>query len=128
MIKKIVLAISILLICGCSKERPNPIVGTWALVDYTYVNIRTGKKSTGSTNVKTWTFKDSRSAYINGSTPLTYAIKGKCLIHTYINTGMVKEYQIEELSESTLKVYFPFVPGPYQDALHQWYTFTRMKE
>lgn len=82
----------------------------------------------GTTDVKTWTFQESGSAYINGSTPLTYAIRGKRLIHTYVNTGVKKEYQIDELSESTLKVYFPFVPGAYQDAMHQWYTFTRMKE
>ena len=124
---RIILALSLLLICACGKMKPNPIVGTWALVDYTHVNIRTGKMVSGQTDVKTWTFLESGSAYINGSTPITYTINDRFLTFKYINTGKEFVYEIEDLTESTLKVYFYFVPGRYQDGMDQWYTFKKMK-
>ena len=113
---------------GCTKENQDPIIGTWALIDYTAINVRTMKKMSASTDVKTWTFHETGTAYINNATPLTYTINGKYLTLSYVNTGREIVYEIEELSDSRLKVYWYFVPGQYQDGMDQWYTFIKMKE
>ena len=126
--RKILLIIFLFSFIGCSKEMPNPIVGTWALVDYTAINVRTGEKMSASTDVKTWTFKDGGSAYINGSTPLTYTINDRYLTISYVSSGKEIVYEIEELTTTTLKVYWYFVPGKYQYGMDEWYTFTKMKE
>ena len=81
----------------------------------------------GQTDVKTWTFLESGSAYINGSTPIIYTINGKFLTHSYMNKELEIVYEIEELSSTTLKVYWYRVPGKYQDGMDNWYTFTKMK-
>lgn len=127
MIKRLLIALSLLIVVGCNKDTYNSILGTWALVDYTAINVRTGEKLNAITDVKTWTFCDSGSAYINGSTPITYTINDRFLTFKYINTGKEFVYEIEDLTESILKVYFYFVPGRYQDGMDQWYTFTKMK-
>ena len=125
--KRILIAISLLFVVGCSKDDSQRIVGTWALVDYTAINVRTGKVMSSATDVQTWTFYDSGSAYVNGATPLTYYIMGKHLTITYVNSGLEVVYEIEELSETNLKVYWYFVPGKYQDGMDNWYTFIKMK-
>ena len=124
----LMMLLGVLLVVGCSKETQNPIVGKWALVDYTAINVRTGKKMSASTDVKTWTFRDGGSAYINGSTPLTYTINDKYLTISYVSSGKEIVYEIEELTTTTLKVYWYFVPGKYQDGMDEWYTFTKTKE
>lgn len=120
----------ILLLAGCSTKEamPDPILGTWALVEYTYLNYRTGKMSSGKTDVETWIFKEGGTAYVNGATPLTYTLVGNILTMTYVSSGKEIVYEIEELTTTTLKVYWYFVPGKYQDGMDEWYTFTKMKE
>lgn len=124
----LIMFIGVLLIVGCSKETNNQILGTWALVEYTAINVRTGECLKAETDVKTWTFTKGGSAYVNGSTPLTYTINGKYLTTKYLKTGREIVYEIVELSKSKLKVYWYAAPGKYQDGTDMWYTFTKMKD
>ena len=127
--KKIFIAFSLLFIIACSKETetPNPLLGTWALVDFTAIYTSTGNKTTASTDVETWTFQDYGSAYVNGGTPIQYTLDGKYLSMTYVTTGVHNTYFIEVLTESTLKVYWKFPRNEHQEEMDLWYTFTKMK-
>lgn len=123
----LIILLGILLVVGCSKETPNPIVGTWALYDYGVTNARTGKALTASTDVKTWTFNESGSAYINGSIPLTYVIKDNILVLTYVRSGKEQSYKIVELNDHYLEVEWTTIPGKYQDPSEWWYCFSKME-
>ena len=126
--RKILLFLLVAVVIGCTKDTlSKQILGNWALVDYTCVNARTNNQMSAATDVKMWTFTNSGSAYVNGSTPLTYTLNGKRLSVTYVNNGKVIDYDIEELSSTTLKVYWFEKMGKNQDNLHCWYTFTKMK-
>ena len=124
--KKILLAIALFIIMGCNTDKPDPIIGTWALVDIIAYRPITGEKLSAAADIKTWTFHESGSAYVNGSTPMTYTIDGKYLSLTYVNSGRTITYEIVELTESTLKVYSFTPPNQYQDGVELWFTFTKM--
>lgn len=120
--KRILLLLSLFFVIACEKEGKDLIFGTWALVDYTVIDTKTGKEVSGGTDVKTWMFNDAGSAYVNGGTPLTYKINGDHLTITYVNTGNTVKYDIEELTKSTLRVYW------HSSWYDNWYKFSRMKE
>ena len=52
------------LVVSCNKDIPNPIIGTWALVDYTAYSTESGRKLNPATGVESWTFRKSGSAYV----------------------------------------------------------------
>lgn len=124
--KRILFVVLLLIAAGCEKDQQDLIVGTWALIDYTVIDNNTGEEVLGGTDVETWTFNNAGSAYVNGSTPMTYTIEEKHLTITYVSSGTRIRYDIEELTHSTLKVHW-FVPSG-QYGFDDWYTFTRMKE
>lgn len=119
----------ILLLAGCStkEEKPDPIVGTWALVEFTHLNYRTGKMLSGKTDVETWIFKEGGTAYVNGATPLTYTLIGNILTMTYVKSGTEKVYIVEELTEATLRVRWDTPNTQASDGGKDWYTFTKME-
>ena len=122
----LMMLLGVLLVVGCSKETQNPIVGKWALVDFSSTNKRTGQLHTASTDVKMWTFEESGSAYINGATPATYTIKDNNLVFKF-PSGKEASYKILRLDEQNLEVTWTTIPEKYQDPSEWWYCFTKMK-
>jgi len=120
--KRIIFILMFFLVVSCSKDIPNPIVGTWALVDYTAYSTELGRKLNAATGVESWTFRKSGSAYVNGGTPMSYEVNGNTLSLYNLKMKTTQYYQIEELTEYTLKVYWRATSSD------NWYTFTKMAE
>ena len=128
MMKRFALLLSLILVSGCEKRTPPFIVGTWALLDYTYINLEKGEKVKATTDVKTWKFLESGLGYVNGSDPITYTQKEKVLTITYLNSGKKSRYEIEDLTYSYLKVYWHTPPSQYYKGSDSWYTFIKIEE
>lgn len=108
---------------ACSKEEvPSSILGDWSLVDYTCVGVITGEASS-STDVQTWTFDDKGYLSVNKVDYYPYTIRANRLIITY-NKNKVT-YELEELSDKELKVYWFTPQSMYQQGYESWYTFVR---
>ena len=119
----------ILLLAGCStkEEKPDPIVGTWALLEYTHLSYRTGKMTSWKADVETWIFKEGGTAYIDGATPLTYTLIGDILTITHVKTGKETVYIVEELTETSLRFRLDIPSTQVSDGGKYWYTFTKME-
>ena len=125
--KRILMIIGIILVAGCSKNANNLIVGTWAMVDFSVTNLRTGEKVNGKTDIKMWTFNENGYAFKNGSTPLTYVLNGGHLTFTYLNSGNKQSFDVLKLNDKNLEVTWTSTPGAYQDASEWWYCFAKME-
>lgn len=123
------LAILAMFVVGCQKES-DPILGVWALVDYQcYIN---GHQTLASTDVKTWTFKEGHVGYINSNTPIEHNTNGVFLTLTYVKSGKSMTYEIQELTDNMLQVYWnkPKIyikPGDYLDGSDNIYIFKKME-
>lgn len=124
-VKKIAtLIIGILALLGCTKADPDLIVGNWKIATcfVTYANGETGY--TDAYPVRTWSFKEDGTGYIDGKTIMEWSRRDFFLFITDYSIAKTLRYEIITLTDKMLKVYWYYTPEgwAYEMTFMPWET------
>lgn len=100
---------SVLLLAGCTKPDPDPIVGMWKIASCIkmFPNGDTFNLTIGSSPVNSFIFKEDGTGYKNGDIYLEWRREDKTFLYTTdFKVGITYKYEIMALSEQLLKVYW----------------------
>jgi hypothetical protein len=100
---------SVLLLAGCTKPDPDPIVGMWkiAACTETFPNGETFNFTIGSSPVSSWLFKEDGTGQINGYKFMQWRREDKTFLYiTDLSVGVTLKYEILNLADQLLKVYW----------------------